>query len=98
MGFSVHKTIIPAGKHKTWHYKHHQEACYCIEGLGYLTEVGTNKRWRIQPGVMYVQDDHKAHWVEVVSEKLVLVSIFNPPCTGTETHREDGSYMPAETV
>lgn len=98
MGFSVHKTIIPAGEPQRWHYKSHKEACYCIEGYGWLKEEETNKGWKIEPGVMYVLDDHKAHTFQAVSERVVLISIFNPPCTGTEVHREDGSYAPAEAM
>ena len=94
MGFSVHKTMIPKGKPQTWHYKHHQEACYCIEGDGILTEVETGAVFRIKPGTMYVLEDNMKHTFQAL-EDTVLISIFNPPCTGTEVHGEDGSYLPA---
>ena len=27
-----------------------------------------------------------------------MACVFNPPVTGTEVHREDGSYAPAEEL
>lgn len=95
MGFSIHKTIIPAGEPQEWHYKNHLEACYCIQGSGRLTNLDTNKVHRILPDTLYVLDKHDRHRFQAL-EDVVLISVFNPPCTGTEVHGEDGSYAPAE--
>lgn len=97
MGFSVHKTLIPAGKPQEWHYKNHLEACYCIAGSGRLTSLETGDTYEIVPDTMYVLDRHDRHTFQAF-EDVVLISIFNPPCTGTEVHRADGSYAPAETA
>lgn len=91
MGFSIHKTIIPAGNPQLWHYKDHLEACYCIQGHGELINLDTNKAYRIEPDTMYVLDKHDRHTFQA-HEEVVLISVFNPPCTGTEVHGEDGSY------
>ena len=95
LGFSVHKTIIPPGSHKTWHYRNHQEACYCVSGLGYLIDNETGKRFKILPGTIYIQDNHAPHHFEAIDE-VVLISIFNPPCIGTEMHGEDGAFPATE--
>jgi len=95
MGFSVHKTIIPPGGAQHWHYKHHYEACYCIDGVGVLTNLATMEEHTITPDVMYVLDQHDDHTFRAITP-VVLISIFNPPCTGHEVHGPDGSYSPAE--
>lgn len=91
MGFSVHKTIIPKGEPQFWHYKHHLEACYCIKGRGILKDMISGESHIITPDVVYMLDHHDPHTFEAL-EDTVLISIFNPPVKGNETHNEDGSY------
>lgn len=91
MGFSLHKTVIPRGGPYNWHYKNHLEACYCIKGKGEIVDLTTNVRTLITPDVIYVLNNHDNHTFEAL-EDTVLISIFNPPVKGTETHNEDGSY------
>lgn len=91
MGFSLHKTVIPKGDVQHWHYKNHLEACYCIAGVGVLTDLATGEKHVITPDTTYVLDDHDDHTFQAL-EDVVLISIFNPPVKGTEVHAEDGSY------
>ncbi len=91
LGFSVHTTIIPAGPPIHWHYPEHLEACYCVDGYGILTSLATGEQWDIIPGTIYALDKHDDHLFEPV-EHTVLISIFNPPCAGHETHNEKGEY------
>ncbi len=93
MGFSLHKTIIPKGPPQHWHYKHHKEACFCVSGGGWLTNLKTGERHAIGPDSTYVLDENDNHTFEAVYD-TVLISVFNPPVTGREVHREDGSYEP----
>ncbi len=96
MGFSFHITVIEAGSEHTFHYKHHFESVYCISGKGAITDLANGETHQIKPGVMYALDAHDKHTL-VAEEQLVLACCFNPPVTGTEVHREDGSYAPAST-
>jgi L-ectoine synthase len=91
MGFSIHKTIIPKGKKGHWHYKHHLESCYCIQGKGVLTNLDTNEVFNIVVDTVYSLDDNDDHTFEAI-EDTILISIFNPPVKGNEIHKEDGSY------
>jgi L-ectoine synthase len=91
MGFSMHKTVVPPGPPQFWHYKHHKEACYCIAGRGVLTNYRTGEAFTIEPDTIYVLDQHDPHTLQAI-ETVVLVSVFNPPVTGTEVHGADGSY------
>lgn len=91
MGFSVHKTMIRKGEKGHWHYKNHLESCYCISGKGILTCLDSGKSYKINPDTIYSLDNHDKHTFEAITD-VVLISIFNPPCKGKETHREDGSY------
>jgi len=91
MGFSMHKTIIPTGGPYHWHYKNHLEACYCIRGRGIITDLKNNVQHMISPDVIYILDNHDDHTFEAL-EDTILISVFNPPVKGNETHNEDGSY------
>jgi len=91
MGFSIHKTIIPKGQKGHWHYKHHLESCYCIQGMGVLTDLTTGEKHAINVDTVYSLDDNDNHTFEAI-EDVVLISVFNPPVTGDEIHQKDGSY------
>ena len=93
MGFSFHITRIQAGTSHVFHYKHHFESVYCISGEGSIEELDNGTVHEIRPGVMYALDLHDRHRLSAKSE-LVLACAFNPPVTGQEVHREDGSYAP----
>jgi len=95
MGFSFHITTIEAGSEHTFHYKNHFESVYCISGEGSIEDLATGEHHPIQPGVMYALNLHDKHTLRATSE-LVLACCFNPPVTGTEVHRADGSYAAAE--
>ncbi|MFP3920595.1 MAG: ectoine synthase [Dichotomicrobium sp.] len=95
MGFSFHITILKAGSEHTFEYKHHLESVYCISGRGAITDHATGETHDIRPGVMYALDKHDKHTLRA-DEELVMACCFNPPVTGTEVHRADGSYAPAD--
>ena len=93
MGFSVHKTIVYAtDEPQRWHYKNHLEACYCVYGRGLLESEETGERHWIEPDTVYLLDNHDPHRFMAVSDTCVLISIFNPPCSGREIHDSEGSY------
>lgn len=94
MGFSLHKTIIPKGGPYNWHYKNHLEACYCVSGSGELVDLGSGKRYIVEPDTTYILNNNDNHTFEAL-EDTVLISIFNPPVTGNEVHLKDGSYAAA---
>lgn len=91
MGFSVHKTMIRKGTIGHWHYKNHLESCYCISGKGILTSLDTGEKYDITPDIIYSLDKHDNHTFEAITD-VVLISVFNPPVKGSETHKNDGSY------
>lgn len=93
MGFSFHITRIHAGTSHEFHYKHHFESVYCIAGEGEIEDLASGAVHQIRPGVMYALNLHDHHRLSAKSE-LVMACCFNPPVTGQEVHREDGSYAP----
>jgi L-ectoine synthase len=95
MGFSFHITTLQAGSEHTFHYKHHFESVYCMSGRGSITDLATGQTHEIKPGVMYALNLHDKHTLRA-EEELVMACCFNPPVTGNEVHREDGSYAPVE--
>lgn len=91
IGFAMMKTNIRMGGPYHWHYPKHLEACYCIEGVGILTNLETKEKYAIKPGTTYILDKHDNHTFEAITN-VVLISVFNPPLKGSETHDENGNY------
>ena len=91
MGFSLHDTVLYAGTETTMEYRNHFEAVYCIEGKATIENHATGEVHEITPGVMYALDQHDRHIVRVI-EDFRVVCAFNPPCTGAETHDENGVH------
>lgn len=91
VGFSLHDTIIDAGTETAMWYRNHIEAVYCIEGEGTLTDTATGDVHELGPGTVYLLDQHDKHVVRARTQ-LRMVCVFNPPCTGAETHDADGVY------
>ncbi|MBP1849417.1 ectoine synthase [Rhizobium halophytocola] len=94
MGFSFHITRIFENTSHVFEYKHHFECVYCVSGEGTIEELETGKVHEIRPGVMYALNLHDRHRLSARSE-MVMACCFNPPVSGQEVHREDGSYAPA---
>jgi L-ectoine synthase len=101
MGFSFHETVLHAGTETRMWYKNHLEAVLCIGGEGSLEDLETGEIHPITAGTMYALNKHDRHILRAKSD-LRMICVFNPPCTGNETHDEDGSYPlikePAETA
>lgn len=97
MGFSFHITVLQANSEHQFHYKHHFESVYCMKGKGSITDLATGETHEIKPGVMYALNLHDKHVLRA-TEELHMACCFNPPVTGKEVHREDGSYAPAEEL
>ena len=85
---------VAAGAELHLQYRHHVEACYCLDGEGEIENLATGARHRIGPGILYALDEHDAHVLRVTRE-LRLVCVFNPPLAGGETHDAQGGYLPA---
>jgi L-ectoine synthase len=94
LGFSLSETTVQAGTELNLWYKHHDEACFVIEGEAVITERDTGAVHRIGPGSAYAPR-HDRHTIRVITP-LRLVCVFHPALSGRETHDADGSYEPAE--
>jgi L-ectoine synthase len=92
MGFSLHDTTVAAGSKLNLEYRHHLEACYCVEGSAEIEDLATGQRHAIVPGTAYALDQHDRHVLRVSTE-LRLVCVFNPALAGTERH-VGGGYEP----
>lgn len=96
MGFSFHITTIYAGSETHIHYKHHLESVYCMSGNGEIETVADGKVYPIEAGTLYILDQNDEHFLRGGSEDMKMACVFNPPITGQEVHRADGSYAPQE--
>lgn len=95
MGFAFMKTMIPKGKPHKWHYPHHLESCFCIAGSGILTNLLNGERHKIEVDTIYILDNNEPHTFEAL-EDCVLISVFNPPLSGKESHDINGHYPKSE--
>ncbi len=91
MGFSFHITSLAPGSEHTFEYKNHFESVFCMQGKGSITDLATGETHQIRPGVIYALNNHDRHTLRA-EEELVMACVFNPPVTGSEIHRADGSY------
>jgi len=92
LGFALMRTEIDKGGPYLWHYKHHQEACYCVSGNGVLKDLETNEEHYIFEGCTYIVDNNQKHTFTAITD-VVLISVFNPALRGDETHDKDGNYI-----
>lgn len=97
VGFSFHETTIQAKSVNEFHYQHHVEAVWVVEGSGTLTNLETGERHELGPGTMYLLNGHERHRV-TCDEQLRMLCVFNPPVTGQEVHDENGAYPPPQSV
>ncbi len=95
-GFSFNITRIRPGTETHIHYKNHIEAVFCYEGEGEVETIADGKKHTIKAGDMYLLDQHDEHWLRGKEKGMTVACVFNPPLTGREVHREDGSYAPAD--
>ncbi|OBG84644.1 L-ectoine synthase [Mycobacterium sp. NS-7484] len=97
VGFSFHETTIEAGSVNEFHYQHHVEAVWVIEGTGTLTDLKTGQEYPLADGTMYLLNDHDHHRV-TCDQQLRMLCVFNPPVTGREVHDENGVYPAPQSV
>lgn len=91
VGFSFHETTIEAGTVHEFHYRHHIEAVWLVEGEGTLIDLDNKTAYQLAPGSMYLLDGHERHQVEARTT-MRMMCVFNPPVTGREVHDENGVY------
>lgn len=95
MGFTVTQTIIEPGMEIELCYRHHLEACLCIEGELEVEDLGTGDRYVVGPGTLYALDAHDHHIVRSKAPTR-LVCVFTPALAGSETHDASGGYAPSD--
>lgn len=92
MGFTVCYTVVNRGTESKLQYRRHLEACYCLKGRGKVVSADGLTVLDVQPGTLYVLDQNDAHHlIASEDEDMHLISVFNPPLTGTERHELSAS-------
>ena len=94
LGFTMSDVHLSAGTENVLWYKHHWEANYVLSGRGEVKDLGTGRTWPLEPGVMYIVGPKDRHSMKAITD-LHLVSIFNPPLRGDETHDKEGTLPPS---
>lgn len=96
MGYSMSDTIIYVDCPMVLEYKHHFEACYCIEGSGTVTAEKDGVPHTLEPFKIYALDQNDRHTLTATGGQMRLICVFSPALTGQEVHNADGSYPIAE--
>ena len=76
MGFSFHITNIYKGADFHMHYQNHLESVYCMSGRGEVETLADGKKYPIEPGTIYILDQHDEHILrafEEISPNHVLI-------------------------
>ncbi|MEE8533006.1 MAG: ectoine synthase [Alphaproteobacteria bacterium] len=93
MGFSLSDATLSAGAEVALWYKNHWEANYIVSGHGAVTDVASGESRPLAEGALYTVGPKDRHLLAATTD-LRIISIFNPPLVGDETHDEDGAYPP----
>lgn len=91
MGFSFHITTIYRDAELHMHYQNHLESVYCIYGHGSIEDLATGEIHAIEPGTIYILDNHDKHILRA-EEDMQMACVFNPPLHGKEVHNAEGAY------
>ncbi|MEE2733492.1 ectoine synthase [Ketobacter sp.] len=98
MGFSFHITTIYKGADFQMHYQNHLESVFCMSGRGEVETLADGKKYPIEPGTIYILDQHDQHVLRAF-EEMKMACVFNPPLTGKEVHNAAGAYeLDAEKI
>ena len=97
LGFSLHGVRLAAGASTELWYKHHWEANLILDGTLDVTDHASGDTHRLGSGALYLVGPSDRHRIET-HEGVRLISVFNPPLAGTESHDEDGSYPPTGPI
>jgi L-ectoine synthase len=85
------------GQADLW-YKNHWEANYVRAGTATLEDRTTGQRWTLEPGVLYCVGPKDRHRITREDARMRIISVFNPPLVGNETHDADGAYPPSGPI
>jgi L-ectoine synthase len=92
MGHSFNITTIFKNTETHIHYQNHFESVYVISGHGEIETVADGKKYKLEPGVCYLLNEHDEHYLRGGSEDMVVACAFTPPLSGKEVHDENGVY------
>lgn len=96
-GLTISTPRGSAGNEAILWYKNHVEANYILEGEATVEDLTTGEKWELGPGSLYVVGPRDRHRLRAKTD-IYLMSIFNPPLKGDETHDADGSYPPSGDI
>ena len=97
LGFSLHGVRLKAGASLELWYKHHWEANLILDGTLDVTDHADGDKHRLGPGALYLVGPADRHRIKAVGD-VHLISVFNPPLTGSESHDDDGAYPPTGPI
>ena len=89
LGFSLSDVRLSAGQDNKLWYKNHWEVNYVLDGCAKVSAVNTDEVFEINPWSLYIVGPADPHRFESITDVHVL-SLFEPPLTGTEVHDADG--------
>ena len=96
-GFTISTPRSQPGLNSNLWYQNHVEANYILEGEGAVEDLTTGEKWDLATGTMYFVGPKDRHRL-TSSTDFYLVSVFNPPLVGDETHDDEGAYPPTGPI
>ena len=97
LGFSLHSVLLSAGTKGDCWYKNHWEGNVVLDGEVKITDYASGIAHSLGPGGMYLVGPKDRHQIQALSDAHII-SVFDPPLSGTEERDEDGGYLPTGPV
>jgi L-ectoine synthase len=97
VGFGFSDVHFSADAETVLWYKHHWEANHILAGTGLVTELATERSWKLEPGVSYNVGPKDRHRLRA-DTAMHLVSVFCPPLEGHEQHDAGGTLTASGPV
>jgi L-ectoine synthase len=73
-----------------YHYPHHLEIAYCLEGKATLENLEDGTIHEVTPGFIWATTKERFRFK--VIETIRLICVFNPALVGPEVADKDGSF------
>jgi L-ectoine synthase len=90
IGLTLTDIYLNPGIDAVYHYPHHLEIAYCLEGKATLENLEDGIIHEVTPGFIWATTKERFRFK--VLETVRLICVFNPALVGPEIADKDGSF------
>lgn len=90
IGLTMTDIYLNPGIDAIYHYPHHLEIAYCLEGKAILENLEDGKVYEVTPGFIWATTKERFRFK--VLGTIRLICVFNPALVGPEVADKDGTF------